>query len=215
MKRLAGLILFAAAYMAVPSYGAGDSNDYYLIYNVSGSLKGANLTFAATVPWKAYLVLDVNSSLNDYVDANLIIYGKNILGDKVYLLLNKTDSNSYLGVEIWLQGDMLVVDTFNSSPFDFAMLLVGKVAAKNIGYTTKVGVPAGFKGDTMFMSGKLFDPGDNLSAAGTASATLWSAKTQYVNSHNWTPDQIILTGSPGHKSLTQILNASGYKNITP
>jgi hypothetical protein len=214
MKRLTGLaVLLAVMCMAVPTYGAGD--DYYLIYNVSGSVKGANTTIAATVPWKAYLVLDVNSKINDYVDANLIIYGRNFIGDKVYLLLNQTDSNNYLGVNIWLQGNMLAVDLSNVIPFDFAMLLVGKVVEKNIGYTTNVGIPSRFKGDTMFLSGKLFDPGDRLTGTGTVSASLWLSKTQYVNAHSWTPDQIIISGTTGHKSLTQTLEAAGYKNITP
>ena len=94
MRRLLGLaVIFLVLSVCVPWYG------YFLIYNVSGSVKGVNNETAASIPWKAYLLVSLDSN-DEFVDANLIMYGKDSTKKPVYIQLNYSDSNHSLDIDI-------------------------------------------------------------------------------------------------------------------
>ena len=100
MKRLLGLaVLFVVLCASVPSYG------YFLIYNVSYTVNGADKSTNAkvTIPLKAYLVVNLDDSNNELVDANLILYGNEASTSKkkVYDQLNYTGIPGRLGGHVW------------------------------------------------------------------------------------------------------------------
>ena len=64
------VVLFVILSVCVPSYG------FFLIYNVTGPVKGVNDEAKATIPLKGYLVFQLDDIAGTLVDANLIIYGK-------------------------------------------------------------------------------------------------------------------------------------------
>ncbi|MGA2071384.1 MAG: hypothetical protein ABSG97_08530 [Sedimentisphaerales bacterium] len=209
MKRLlAGLVVLVMMGMCASSFG------FFLIYNVSTTVKGGDSATdaKAAVPLKAYLVLDLNDSNGLLVDANLIMYGNDAntpKKQKVYVQLNHSDDADLLGADVWYIDNLIFVDFWGRSPFDFEIMLQGKTALKDVGFGTsdKMWVASSIKGDTMVWDNFLLGPSASQSVSGTAnaSASLWTAATKYVNAHGWTQEQIIEVGSPDHESLIQIL----------
>jgi hypothetical protein len=215
MKRLLGLvILFVVLSVCVPSYG------YFLIYNVSGSVKGVNNTTPGSISWKAYLVLNLDNVSGDITDANLVIYGKDSSKAKVYVQFNNAGTAPLISSDLWQQGDIMVLNVWDyTDPFDFEGLILGKVSAKNIGLVNTVLIPGSMKGTMMIWDGRLFDVSDQIAGTGNVSATLNSSYTKGVNGTNptWTQDQIIEGQSISGKmrGVKPDLEAKGYTNATP
>jgi len=213
MNRLLGLaVLLVVLYMCVPSYGT--SGNYFLIYNVSCTMKGANGEEAVSIPLKGYLVADINNNDGNIVDANLILYGKDNLDNnrKTYVQFNYLGSDPNLNVkmDIWWQGSFFAFDIwdYNDSPFDFEVYVFGKWTWKNIGYSSTEPVASSLSGPISVWDGMLLDPNDELMGTGNTSVSLWLAETKIVNANNWTQDEII-NGTAG---LMQKLN--GYTQAT-
>jgi hypothetical protein len=223
MKRLLGLvILFVVLSVCVPSYG------YFLIYNVSTTVKGAddNTGAKTTIPLKGYLVLNLDAN-DALVDANLIMYGNDAntpKKQKVYVQLNQSNDPQIesLAADVWYIGDFIFVDfwnyNFNNRPLYFEILLQGKVALKDIGFgaSEKKQVAGSIKGVNMVLDGFQLGPDPNQDVSGTAnaSATLDLKATQYVNFHSWTQETIILNGDSGRDGLIQILQGKGFVATT-
>lgn len=196
MKRLLGLaVLFVVLCMCVPS-SYGTSGNYFLIYNVSCTVKGVNNDTKASIPLKAYYVVNLDSGDN-LVDANLIMYGKDSSKNKVYIELDHDANVPYKLLEdYWWQdkGDFAVFDIWDyNTPFDFEGLVVGLSAPKDIGLGTnnKKWVASSMTGPMMIWGDMLFDPDDDIAGGGTISASLDLKTTKLVNQNHWTEDQII------------------------
>jgi hypothetical protein len=188
MRRLLGLVVaFVVLSVSVPSYG------YFLIYNVSCSAKGANNNMAAMIPLKGYLVVNLDNS-GDFVDTNLIMYGKNHLNEKVYVQLNHDGSNPTLNVcvRIHYNGNLVGFDVwdYNDSPFYFEVFAIGKLAPTNIGSST-TDAASSLKGPISVWGGMLLDPTDEIMGTGNVSASLDLKTTKLVNQNHWTQDDII------------------------
>ncbi len=120
-----------------------ESSDYFLIYNVSCTVKGANNDLAASIPLKGYLVANIDDSDGSIVDANLIMYGKDSLASnkKTYVQLNNSASDStYVHARIYYNGNFangnfagFDVWSYDRTPFYFEVFAVGKMASKDIG----------------------------------------------------------------------------------
>jgi hypothetical protein len=191
MRRLLWLaVVFVVFSTCAPSYG------YFLIYNVSCSVKGANNNLAATIPLKGYLVANLDSA-GDLVDANLIMYGQDHLKNKVYVQLNHAGSNSTLNVKmkILYNGNLMGVDIwdYNDSPFYFEVFVIGKLVPKNIGSSTK-DVASSLNGPISVWGGILLDPTDDIMGTGNVSASLDLKTTNLVNANGWTQENIVETG---------------------
>lgn len=215
MKRLVGLVVLVVVLsVCVPSYG------YFLLYNVSASVKGVNNSTPASIAWKGYLVLDINDSSDDLDDANLIIYGKNSSKAKVYVVLNESDSNGFIDTDLWSQGNFAVFNFWSygnpSSPFDFEGLVLGKGAYKDIGLgvSTKKWVASSMKGTTMVWEGMLLDADDDIAGTGTVSASLYTVATKAINTYGLTQDQILVDGYLTYPSLINGLKAKGFVAAT-
>ena len=215
MRKLLGLaVLFVVLSVCMPSYG------YFLIYNVSTTLKGVDSAtdLKVTVPLKGYLVLNLDTE-GSFVDANLILYGKDSDKVKVYVTLNANDeSDDRLGFDTWNIGDYVFVDFWGRSPWDFEIMLSGKTTLKDIGFGTsdKKSVASSIKGVNMTWDGFLLGSNlsQNVSGTANASATLWNVATKYVNDHEWTQDQIIVSGDSDNDGLITILEGKGYVAAT-
>jgi hypothetical protein len=222
MKRLLGLVvLFVVLYMYVPaSYGAPASY-YFLIYNVSTTVKGADADTDAkvTIPLKGYLVLKFADGCDTLVDANLILYGNDSntpKKQKKYVQLNHSDDADLLGAYVWHVGDLIFVDFWGRDIFDFEITMQGKESLKDIGFgTTKQTVASSIKGVTIVWYDFLLGPSPDQDVSGTAnaSATLWTTGTKYVNQNGWTQDEII-NGKGLDDGLLQILENKKYSAAT-
>jgi hypothetical protein len=217
MRRLLGLaVMFVVLCMCVPSYG-----DYFLIYNTSCTVKGANNSNKTSIPWKAYCVVDLNDS-DALVDVNLIMYGKDSTKANVYVELDyDATGGRNLQAQSWWQGDFLVLDIWDyNTPFDLEGLVVGLTAPKDIGLGTlnKKWVASSMTGPMTLWGSMLFDQDDYIAGGGTISAKLDLKTTTLVNKNGWTQDQIVETGGTiagkHQNSLIQILTAQHYSPAT-
>ncbi len=212
MKRISiVLTVLIMLSMCAQSFG------YFLIYNLSTTVKGADdgTGLKSTVPLKGYLVLSLDSGGN-FVDANLILYGKDVnnpLKEKKLVLLNH-DGMPILNADLWYIGETFFIELSAESPtpFDFKIMLSGKTKIREIGDTELRTAASNLKGVTIVRREMLLGPfGDqDFSGTGNASATLWMSATKFVNTNNWTPEEIILNGRDEEPGLIEILTAKGY-----
>lgn len=205
MRRLLWLaVVLVVLSTCAPSYG------YFLIYNVSTTVKGANNDLAATIPLKGYLVVNLDSD-GDFVDANAIMYGQDHLKNKVYVQLNHAGSNPTLNVRVRIHynGSFAGFDIwdYNDSPFYFEVFVIGKLAPKDIGLGSKKDVASSLKGPISVWGGMLLDADDEILGTGNVSASLYVPETVYVNQNHWTQDQIL-------EGLIQQLTDKGYVAAT-
>ena len=74
MKKLSAvLVILVMLGICSSSYG------YFLIYNLSGTIRGTDGTVdikRVTIPFRGYLVMRLDNDTNSLVDANMIIYGR-------------------------------------------------------------------------------------------------------------------------------------------
>lgn len=210
MRRLLWLaVIFVVLSACVPSYG------YFLIYNMSGSVKGVNDGTKASISVKGYLVANLDDSNDALVDANLIMYGQDSGKHKVYVVLNYSDADGYLGATTWWQGDYAVFDFWSYyGPFDLEGLIIGLAKPRNIGLADALYVASSMKGNMFVWGYMLFDVDDDISGTGNISASLHVPETTYVNQNSWTQDQI-LQGSGARNGLIQQLEGKGYVEVIP
>jgi hypothetical protein len=209
MKKLQGLaVLFAVLYMCVPAYG-----DYSLIYNVSCTVKGINITSKASIPLKAYLVLRLDNTDN-LLDANLIMYGNDSHKHKVYVEHDyDAASGPYqLDASLFALGDFVAFKfACSSSPFDFEGIIFGNAVLKDVGVVSTRRIASSMTGTLMISDDMLLDPNDSLMGTGNFSATLFTTVTKYANMNSWTQDEII-NGNGSKDGLIQRLK--GYSEAT-
>jgi len=205
MKKLllTGMVVLVMFGICSSSFG-----DYFLIYNVSTTMKGIDFDIDSQVsaPVKGYLLVKLDDS-DAILDANLILYGNDANTPKkvkVYAQLNSSDSSTnnyldwdtdksvglkgtYVFTNVWTYGNIL-------SPFDFEWLIMGKQVVKNVG--TLAGnrpVVSSAKGVLMVWSGMLLDYDQDLEGTSNISLTLNMSYTKAVNDSEptWTQDQIV------------------------
>ncbi|MGA2678079.1 MAG: hypothetical protein ABSF37_02120 [Sedimentisphaerales bacterium] len=215
MKRLLGLaVLFVILSASVPSYG------YFLIYNLSSTVKGVNNSTPVSISWKAYLVLSFDNSDNA-VDANMIMYGKDSNNVKVYVQLNYSDSAHLFDSDsFWQKGASKAFDFWSESdhPFDFVGFVIGKSKTTNIGLSNTKNIAGSLTGTMIVWDNMLFNASDNIAGSGTVSMSLDLKTTKLVNANGWTQENIIETGGTiagkHQKSLIEILTAQHYNPAT-
>ena len=121
MKRLSALfVVLVMLGICTSSYG------YFLIYKLSGTIRGAMYnrsdtktigitvddTNAVTIPFRGLLVMNlVINDTNSLIDANMIIYGRDTNDHKVYVQLNAHDSNEFLDPFIHWSGETRGIST--------------------------------------------------------------------------------------------------------
>jgi hypothetical protein len=210
MKRLLGLaVLFVVLSVCVPTSYAVPT--HYLIYNISTTVKGADRETDAKVniPMKGYLVLLFADGCDAPADANLFLYGNdsNTPKKKVYVQLNARGSDNFLAASAWHIGDLMFVDLQGNSPFEFKIMLQGKLALKDIGFGTpdKRSIASSIKGVNIAEGSFLLGPigGQWVSGTGSASGTLYTAVTKAANADSRTLDEII-------DELKSILAGKGF-----
>jgi hypothetical protein len=221
MRRLLGLaVLFVVLSVCVSAYG-----NFFLIYNISTTVKGAdyNTDAKVSIPLKGYLVLNLTDADGFVADANLILYGNDAntpKKQKVYVQLNYSDSDEFLNINVWYISDLMFVDFWTDGPWDFEIMLQGKASYKDVGWGTAPGDEAwaasSIKGVSMVWDNFLLgsDPDQDVSGTSNASATLDIKATKYVNAQGWTQEQVIEIGSPAHLGLIPMLESKGYVAAT-
>jgi hypothetical protein len=211
MRRLLGLVvLFVVLCVSVPSYG------YFLIYNLSSTVKGVNNTTPVSISWKAYLVLSFDNSDNG-VDANMIMYGKDSNNVKVYVQLNYSDSAHLFDSDsFWQKGASQAFNFYSESdhPFDFVGFVIGKSKATNIGLLNTKNIANSMTGTMIVWDNMLFNASDNIAGSGAVSMSLYTAETKYVNQNSWNQENVLLSDSSSHPGLIPILAAKGYVPAT-
>ena len=201
-------VIFVVLSVCVPSYG------YFLIYNVSGSVKGVNNALPASIPWKAYLV--VNLDINDeFVDANLVMFGKDSTKKSVYIQLNYSDSAHSLDIDIPNTGSgFTAIDlrTDVNTPLNFEALIIGKTKLTDVGIVpaNKKNVPSKLTGTMIVRDNMFFTASDNMTGSGTVSASLYTMATKAVNTYGLTQDEIIVSGFSGYPGMLQTLTGKGF-----
>jgi hypothetical protein len=219
IKLLSGLLLLTMSWMCSSSSG------YVLVYNVSIAANVVNNTTKATIPLKGYLICSINDS-NEFQDVNLILYGKdsnNPANQKVYVQLNNSDSNEFLRMNTWQQGDYTFLDlwsySINGSPFDFEILMMGKVGSIDVGLGTnsKKPVVGKLKGAFMAWKGMLLGLDQNVAGTSNISAALWPALTRTSNAPltTWTQEEVVegkmIDGK--EQGIKPVLKAKHYEKV--
>ena len=216
-KLLAVLVMLALLGMCSASFG------YILVYNVSTTVNGVDDATKVTIPLKGYLVVNLDDS-DELQDANLILYGQdsNIpKKQKVYVQLNNSDSNGFLHIDAWRQGDYTFVDLWSyTSPFDFEALMMGKVSSKDVGLGTnnKKPVASSLKGVFMAWEGMLLDLDQDIAGTSNISSTLNNAYTKSINDplETWSQDEVIegkiINGK--EQGIKPILEGKHYEEVS-
>ena len=190
------MVVLVMLAMCATSFG-----NYFLIYNVSASVKGAddNTGLAATIPLKGYLVLNLSGPVT-VEDANLVLYGNDSntpKKQKAYIELSYTEMADGHFVEMTHIGDFIfleIAEYADPGPFYFDVYVMGKWKEKDISGTLTP-VASSMKGALVVWSGYLLGPSPDQDISGTSniSLTLNNTYTKYVNGTDptWTQDQIL------------------------
>ncbi len=189
---------------------------YFLIYNVSTTVKGADddTGLKTTVPMKGYMILTLDDATDEITDANLILYGKDASTpkEKVYVQVDVEGTVEDIGDNIVFLGFE------GNDPFDFSILVSGKLVSKNVGTSEDEELPPSLKGNIQVTGSVLLGPaGQEVWGTANASMTLWNAATKFVNGSNgedtpWTLDQILsVSGNGEEPGLLGILEEKGYQ----
>ena len=206
MKKLSALfVVLIMLGICTSSYG------YFLIYKLSGTIRGAMYnrsdtktigiddTNAVTIPFKGLLVmnlaLDEVNDTNTLIDANMIIYGRDTNDHKVYVQLNSSDSNEFLDAFILERGNKRHFYGLNGkSPFDFNAFMIGDVHSINIGlpHGYRILLASSLKGSITGGYGIFLDLDQEIAEVGNISASLFTLATKGVNKPN-NPDPLYPT----------------------
>lgn len=210
MKRLAALFVISAMLgICTSSYG------YFLIYTISGSLKGTEGAVdieKETTNFRGYLVMNIDEDTNSLTDANLIFSGGDPNNHRVYVQLNASDSNGFLDASILYRDRRTFYELNGNPPFDFKIFAVGDVHNRAIGLPRSKKIVPSLWGAITNESGMLFAVGQELAGTGSLSVSLYSTATNGVNNPNndvspHTPDGIIQT-------LKAILADHHYREVS-
>jgi hypothetical protein len=202
--------------LCASSYG------YYLVYNVTATVKGLDYDWAeavVTVPLKGYMVLTFADGCDTPVDVNLVLYGYDAntpKKQKVYVELDR-NSNGYLGDTTgWYAYGYYNVYLHGTTPFNFEAQLMGKTVSKDIGLgaSAKKDVVSSMKGVICVWELMLLDARQDITGTANISATLNNTYTKAVNDTepSWTNEQIIEGQLIGNKTrgIKPDLEAKGY-----
>jgi hypothetical protein len=215
----------AITVMLVMSWVCSSSFGYLLLYNVSTTVKGADADTDSriTIPLKGYFLLTLNDS-NEFVDANLMLYGRDTDGHKKYVILDYNDGTGFLSVNVWYIDKFAVVDLSGDTPFNFEIFLTGATALKNVGLGKdhKKSITGSITGVTIVHNGFLLGPSADQDVSGSANvtATIWWPATKSINGssgkqESWTQDETIATGKDfmgvHYRSLTEQLEDKGFR----
>ena len=205
MKRfLALLIVLMMFVMCSSSYGM------FLVYKVSTSVKGVDDT-TVSIPLKAYLVMNFDDDSGEIQDANLILYGKDYDGVKVYVQLNDSDSDDYLDIDAWSMGTgdgYSFIDFWaygDENPFEFEGYVMGKNKVRDIGATDLWIIASSMKGVFMVFQDMLLDADQDISGMSNISMTLDNTTTKMANGGGWSQDDVsaYITGLLQDKDYTE------------
>jgi hypothetical protein len=211
MKKLMAAVLV----MIVMSWLCSTSFGFLFLYKVSTTVKGAddNTGLKVMIPLKGYLLLNLDDTDGEFVDANLLLYGKDTVGAKKYVQIDYASGSGDLEADVWYIGDFAFIDIWaTEGPFSFEMFFSGKEALKDIGLGSddKKEVASSIKGVTIVWDDFLLGPsGQEVSGSANASATLWTAAVKAINDplEPWTPDEVVV-------ELIDILDLKGYSAAT-
>jgi len=219
MKRILGLVvLFTVLSTCVPSFG-----NYFLLYNVSTTVKGVDYDDAegaVTVPTKGYLLLTLDDS-NEFVDANLVLYGKNTENVKVFVELGYNDIGFLGDTYTWAAYGYFFIYLQGMGYFDFEAQLIGKTKLKDIGLgtTEKKDVASRVKGVIAVWEDMLLDSSQDIKGTANMSMTLNNRLTKSFNDTEPTWDaNSIMNGQEiegVNRGIKPDLVRKGYDNATP
>jgi len=184
----------------------------FLVYKVSTSVKGVDdvAGTAIAVRLNAYLLMNFDDE-GMFQDANLILYGKDAHGRKVYFQLNDSDSNDFLDIGMQVVGHpelYFVVGIWAygvDNPFEFEGCMSGKMKARDIGFGPQEQwiVPSSFKGVFTSWYDMLLDKDQDIYGTGNLSVKLDNKTTCLFNAQVYMQDQAV-------EYVIGLLQASGY-----
>jgi hypothetical protein len=179
MKKFSALlVVLVMLCICSSSYG------YFLIYKLTGSVKGMDDANKETLNFKGYLAMSLDDS-NSLIDANMLIYDKDRHDHKLFVLLNSTDSNNFLDASV-LQGSNKrnFYELHGNAPFNFDVFMGGDVKSKDIGLPKNQRIASSLKGSFAQENGILVDLNQNITGVEHFSASLYTMATQGSNDPN-------------------------------
>jgi hypothetical protein len=188
MKRFAGLIVLLVMFgLCSSSYG------FLLVYKISTTVKGVDYETPTRIALKGYLIMDFNDE-GIIQDANLLIYGKDTGGDKVYYQLNYSDTSAFLDIDVFSMGDYQFIDFWTpgeENPYYFEGFMMGKTKTKDIGDSYLWSISSSLKGSFIVWRYMLLDPAQDISGTSNISAKLDSKTTKTLNLGSKTQDYAV------------------------
>ena len=204
MRRLMVLlVILAVLSVCSTSYG------YILVYKLSTTVKAVDTLAdaAETIKLKGYLVIDINETLEEVNDADLVMYGKD---DDETPSCFRLDYEEDLDIDWAEHGDNVVIDfRQGGNRSGIEVLLTGAIKFKYIGLDDKKVVASSLKGG-MFVWDEIFldVSWNNLKGWGTMSAPLLSSLTNSANKESSSSNAI------ADDIMTQLI-AKGYVDVSP
>jgi hypothetical protein len=186
--------LLSAIFAALVILGTSTSSyGYFLVYNLSGTVRGVEDANKVTISFRGYLVMNFDNDTNSLVDSNMIIYGRDPNRNKVFIQLNSSDANEFLDAHILTRDVRNFYSLNGEPPFGFRSLIMGNVHRTTIGPANRKNIATTLKGYIRQENGIFFDLEHDLAAVGNISASLYTTKTKLFNdpAAAWTQDTII------------------------
>jgi hypothetical protein len=224
MRRMWAILLVMLGVCAT-SFG-----NYFLIYNVSTTMKGVdfNTDQKVSVPLKGYLILDIDDSNDAVQDVNFVMYGKdaNMPKNPVYVQFNSLQSSdrNYLNWGMDNSGSYVFYDFWipygESNTFCFRWFVMGKKSTKNVGLIPgERDIAGSMKGTLIVWYGMLLDNDLDMEGTSNVSVTLNNSYTKMFNSTGttWTKDQVLngqLIGGVT-RGIKPDLARKHYTDVTP
>jgi hypothetical protein len=217
-------VMLVMSWLCSPSFG------YLLLYKVSTKVYGAdaNTNDKDTVSLKGYMLLRLSDS-NEFLDANLMLYGKDTKDKKKYVVLDCNDGAGFLSGDIWYgdEGKLVFIDLWGGTLFDFELFFTGSTSRQNIGLGNDQKKRRAYScsGAATMRHKFVLGPSAEQDFSGKSglSATLWESATKSINGDSgkqdaWTQDEVISTGKDNegkhYESLTEQLLDDGYNPAT-
>ncbi len=177
MKR-AAIVIWVLGMLGMSS----SSNGYFMVYKMNGSIRGVDdVNKKDSVHFKAYLVMNFADDVNELIDANMIIYGRNSDDRRVYTVLNASDSNGFLNARVLFRNRRNFYDISGNEPFNFKFFAMGEVHKTNIGLPSREKVVSTFESEISSEDAMFLSAGERITGVGWINATMYGLATKSIN----------------------------------
>ncbi len=188
MRRLLVLLVTMGVLgVCAPSYG------YILVYKLSSKVKAVyeDANALGGIKVKGYLALSIADGTEAADDMQMVLYGYDVLGNKIYYVENFEGNADLLWTEEGAYVTLYI--TNHREQFYYDIWLTGTIKEKDVGFGADDlrSAPGSLKGSFASTSGLILDDSQLLFGSGSISMSLDKSRTVSANDLSATVDQVI------------------------